>query len=232
MNTDHARSASSRAFTLLELLAVITIISVLMSLLLSGIHAAQETARRARAKNTGHQIVVAVNSYYAEYSKLPDVGAPAAVPGANPDVIVGEPNGGAVLPNGALFDVLRALDRGANADNKQNPRRTIFFSEKAVPNPDSPKDGFLDRLGTGSAASAANLGSLFDPWGRQFNVILDSNGDNYLQVDDQYVDFAGAPPSGQRPQAQCGAFSLGKDGKLGNNGDNTLRNSDDTASWQ
>src|SRR5438045_265031 len=100
MNNDTASSAPSRAFTLLELLAVITIISVLMSLLLPAMHMVQEKVRRTRTKQTAHQIALAVNAYYSEYGKLPDLGAPAGNPNANPDVIVGEPAADAVLPNG------------------------------------------------------------------------------------------------------------------------------------
>jgi prepilin-type N-terminal cleavage/methylation domain-containing protein len=230
MKNDTAPSASSRAFTLIELLVVIAIISVLTSLLLPALRTGQDNVRRTRAHNTAHQIVLAVNAYYSEYGKLPDLGA--GTPTANPDVIVGEPAANALLPNGALFDVLRDLDRGANADHKQNPRRVIYFIEKAAANPNAPKDGFLDRAGTGPGADPANLGCLFDPWGHQFNVILDSDHDNYLQLDTEYTDFAGAPPSGQRPQAQAGAFSLGRDGQLGKGGNRILRESDDVASWQ
>jgi len=232
MNNDTADSASSRAFTLIELLVVVAIISVLTGLLMPAIQLVQDRVRGASARNTAHQVVVAVNAYYSEYGKLPDLGVTSGAPTANPDVIVGEPAANAVLPNGALFDVLRDLDRGANAGYKQNPRRVIYFTGKAAANPNAPKDGFLDRAGTGPGANPANLGCLFDPWGRQFNVILDSDHDNYLQIDSEYTDFGGAPPTGQRPQAQVGVFSLGRDGQLGNGGSRILRDSGDVASWQ
>lgn len=229
MNNSSAPSASSRAFTLIEILTVVAIISVLMSLLLPAIHSVQETMRRSQAKNTAHQIIVAVNAYYSDYGKYPDLGAPTPPPNGNPDLLVGDANAGAVLPNGALFDVLRSLDRGANAGFAQNPRKQIYYSDKVVPNPDAPKGGFLDR--PGSSSNPADLGCLFDPWGRQFNVIIDTNYDNTLQVDQQYTDFAGAPPTGQRPQFSVGVFSLGKDGQLGNQGNRILRGTDDVASW-
>ena len=229
MNNAAAPSASSRAFTLIEILTVVAIISVLMTLLLPAIHAVQESARRAQAGNTGKQIVTAVNAYHTDYGKFPDLGS-APQPGGNPDILVGEPAASAVLNNVALFDVLRALDRGANASHAQNPKRTIYFSEKTVSNPDSPKGGFLDRISAGG--NPALLGCLFDPWGRQYNIIIDTNYDNTIQVDQQYTDFAGAPPAGQRPQFSVGVFSLGKDGLLGTRGNNVLRDSDDVASWK
>jgi hypothetical protein len=60
---------------------------------------------------------------------------------------------------------------------------------------------------------------------------MDTNGDGVIDVSKQYGDFGGA----NMPRVGVGAFSLGKDGRLGKNGNNLFRNgtdkSDDIVSW-
>jgi len=58
-------------FTLIELLVVIAIIGILAGLLLGGIQAVREGARRRRASVEVHDIAHAVKLYRQEYGKLP-----------------------------------------------------------------------------------------------------------------------------------------------------------------
>ena len=60
---------SDAAFTLIELLTVIAIISILMAMLFPMISSAKESARRSKARQDCLSIVHAVETYATEYSQ-------------------------------------------------------------------------------------------------------------------------------------------------------------------
>lgn len=66
-------SRTQRAFTLVELLVVISIIGILMALLFPAVNTAIYTAKKTEAKNTAVQIVTAIKAYETEYGRLPDI---------------------------------------------------------------------------------------------------------------------------------------------------------------
>ena len=65
---------SSKGFTLVELLVVIVIIAILAALSVSGIAAAMRFAARTKAKTEVQSLATALNSYYGEYRRWPQVG--------------------------------------------------------------------------------------------------------------------------------------------------------------
>lgn len=208
------------AFTLVELLTVIAIIAILMGLLFPAISSAKESARKAQAKNDVMGIVTAVKQYNTEYGKYPVVADATASPSDKEAAVGSSLDGG--ISNNALFNTLRAIPEGINRDHKYNPRRVPFFEGKAASNPAQPRAGFVER------GSNDVKGAFYDPWGMQYNVVLDSNYDNQVVVEDYYTDVK----DDESPRTGVVAFSFGKDNKLGTNGDQTLKDSDDIVSWK
>ncbi len=214
------------AFTLIELLTVIAIIAILMSLLFPVVNSVKESGRKAQAKQDLMGIVTAVKAYNTEYGKYPPMDAAAAAPtGGDGDKGVGDTaNAGMPADNNVLFDTLRAIDRGANAGHTKNPRRVGFFEGKSVSNPDQPRAGFVDK-GTG-----ATRGSFFDPWGSQYNIVVDTDYDNIVEVNQWYSDV----PKDESPRTGVVAFALGSDQKIGADGNKKSldKKSDDIVSWK
>ena len=230
-------AARSRAgFTLVELMTVIAIILVLMGMLFPAVDAVKNNGRRAQAKNDVLQVTNAVKNYFTEYGKYPSVStAPAGSgsgSGTEPDTLVGSSAGGlpVVGENSVLFNTLRAISSSPNDQHVLNPRRIVYFEGRSVADPSAPKGGFLDRVGgTGSQ------GSFYDPWGNQYYVLMDTNYDSVLDTNMAYSDFSSEDA---KPRTGVGAFSLGKDGVVGDakgargvyRSGQTL--SDDVISWQ
>jgi prepilin-type N-terminal cleavage/methylation domain-containing protein len=222
-------------FTLIELLTVIAIIAILMGLLFPAISTAKESARKAEARQACVGIVAAVKQYNTEYGKYPPIEAKSGSGSSGSsakDLIVGDPKcPNAETTNKVLFNTLRAIPKGQNADNALNPRKIIFFEGRAVSDASAPRSGFIEKL------DDENQGCFFDPWGKQYNVIIDTNYDNVIDVDQIYSDAEWQADA--RPHTGVGAFSMGKDNGIGEKKQSLegkfrdgQKISDDVVSWQ
>jgi prepilin-type N-terminal cleavage/methylation domain-containing protein len=234
MNPPAKARPALQAFTLIELLTVITIIAILMALLFPVIRIVMDHAHKVEAKAAASQIAAAIAQYQTDYGKYPVADYTAANPTA--DLVLGDRSkANAVDDNAELFNILRALNVGKNADNAYNPKRVIFFEGKTASNPSAPKSGFLDAPGTGVQ------GALYDPWGKQYTIVMDANYNQVINLTGLYSDFTGKSQDGADTGARIGVgvFSLGKDGEIGSPKDGVTgmyRNgdkiSDDVLSWQ
>ena len=65
------KTRTTRGFTLVELLVVISIMGVLMALLLPAVQASREAARRAHCGNNLHQIGIAIHNYHSAHGCFP-----------------------------------------------------------------------------------------------------------------------------------------------------------------
>ncbi len=222
------------AFTLIELLTVIAIITILMGLLFPAIAAAKEQARRTAAGNTVRNIVNACKGYQTDYGKFPPV----------PTALVGDVNtggyyaygdtttGGCKLGNDNLFDILRSISRGVNVGYAMNKRQQKYFEMGKAKDPKSPRDGFID----GNEFTTGTQGQLMDPWGTQYSIVLDAADTGTIDMSQFFTDLSGAQ---NVLRVSAAVFSMGKDGKRGGKGyQNQYRKSnsgeapDDIVSWQ
>ena len=217
------------AFTLIELLTVISIIAILMGLLFPAISIVKNSANKARAGTDVANIVTAVKQYNAEYGKFPAL--EKAPEDAEKDAACGDPIAEMKIDNNALFYTLRAIAKGdvntTPSDHSMNPRKVNFFDGKSASDPAQPRSGFADKTGV------KNEGCFFDPWGKQYNIVIDTNYDNVIGLEEKYKDFK-AP---NEPRVTVGAFSMGKDNILGDKKfTKSYRNgqtvADDVVSWQ
>ena len=117
-----------------------------------------------------------------------------------------------------LLYTLRAIGKGtANLNDAANPRKIVFLDIPEAKDQTAPRSGIkvVD-------------GQWYDPWGQAYKIAIDGTYDN--QIANPYGTSGGA---GSDPiRTGIIAWSLGKDTKPGNNGNNRFTGSDDVISWQ
>lgn len=212
------------------MLAAVVVCGAIIVFAISSMPARREPRTRVEAKNIVNQICIALNAYYAEYGAWPTGNGAEK---SSRDLWFGDTAPGPLVPNSALFFTLRNIPKGPNETFKLNSRRIVFHELRNVWfSKGVPRSGFFDRGPDGGPPPPELESCLFDPWGHQYGIVIDSNDDGRLDLTGIYSDFTGD----KAPRKQVGAFSLGKDGKLGTNGDRTYRNrekmSDDVLSWE
>mgnify|MGYP003847000157 CR=1 FL=1 len=85
-NPTTTNSKKSAAFTLVELLVVISIIVILASLSFPAINGALDSAKKTQAKSNAVQIAAAVSTYEMEYGKLPPLSSSSSSSDTTGDV--------------------------------------------------------------------------------------------------------------------------------------------------
>ncbi len=135
----------------MELLVVITIISILAAMIFPVANGVLRKTRSTQAKNDAMQVRQAIETYFTEYRKYPV----RATGGGSRDEVM--------QTDSTLMDVLMGSEREVAG---LNPRRISFFGGKqAKGNP--PKGGVV--------SDGSGGGELFDPWGERFVVTIDTN---------------------------------------------------------
>ncbi len=154
----HTARRRRTAFTLLELMIVMLVLAILASIAIPGTKHLIDRARRAAAENDALNLKNAIASYYTEYRRYPirQVGPEDA---ASP-----------LLSDHALMDILLASERETGPGGLSPRRHVTFTARNAVP------------LGGGRYRSGVVLdddggGTLWDPWGNHYRVLMDLNGD-------------------------------------------------------
>jgi prepilin-type N-terminal cleavage/methylation domain-containing protein len=192
-----------QAFTLMELLVVITIIAILMGLLFPAFQGVQNQAKKAQAKNDLAQIVTAANAYYTEYGKYP--------------VVIDDTP---IANTADLFYTLRAIASGnANASDAANPRKIVFLEVPDVKNQNQPRSGMK-----------MSDGQWYDPWGTSYKIAIDGTYDSAVANPYGSTGGAGSNPVRQGVIGWSFGKDLVIGDKKKNDG--KFSGSDDVISWQ
>jgi prepilin-type N-terminal cleavage/methylation domain-containing protein/prepilin-type processing-associated H-X9-DG protein len=168
--------AQRRAFTLVELLVVITIIGILMSLLLPAVQSARESARRVSCSNNIRNLGLALNTYHTSFRIFPPSSDWKAFHGAGKTATL-DPTRGAQSNDSGLaedwvililpqleqqnllqsFDLTQPIPAAANAAARGTQLSIMLC----------PSDTFNQRPFDGSASSKTkNMNQPNQPWAR------------------------------------------------------------------
>ena len=187
-------------------LVIVFVGGVLVLLAFSVFTPFRSPPRRALAGVTIRNIVNALKLYHNDYGHFPEIGKPLT--NGKRIVCVGDPACKASSgPNSLIFDVLRDIPRGPNANHALNPKQQKYFEDRAARDPKNPRGGFAD----GPEFADAIQGCLLDPWGRQYCIMFTMDDSGTVDVSAVYSDF-------DIVRLPAVAFSLGKDGIVGGKG--------------
>jgi len=198
------RQVSSRGFTLLELLVVITIIAILGSLVASQINKAIDEANRVKVLTVVNELKAGINAYQVDYGRFP-IDSKAAANGEDaPEALTDGSN--------SLVDALLGIPP-VEGGTDLNPKRTQYSQFPSAKN---------DRYGLMGTKRPYKLNDL---WGQPYHLLLDTNGDNQVKN----PDSANTDPKISQNQAahlatRSAVYSSGKDQKP--------LTTDDITSWR
>jgi len=177
----NGKSKAQSGFTLLEMLIVISIISILLALLYGALDRARKFSKRAMAYTEIKNIETAFKQYYAHYNLWPS----NTLANIKSQLTSGEDNG--FIIDNAMARVLQGV-RAENAPlmDELNPA-CIPFLEFAR----------YSRITMNPVNPFRSLNESTDDTSRSYRVLFDSNGDRQITVpsnDPDVADLQSADP--------------------------------------
>jgi len=155
------RGRASSGFTLVELLVVIAIIVVLAAMSFGAANLAFGRAKKLSTSQNANALQKAIESYYSDYSKLPDFGGSG-------DEFLAEGESGA-----ELLTIL--LGKEEVGSSMQNPRQIAYMNAAGAKN--KAKGGLVyTNNGTGGRPEG-----FYDAYGKAFYFKLDTEYDQELE---------------------------------------------------
>lgn len=160
-----SKESLKSAFTLLELLVVISIIGLLAGMVFTGATSVIRRAERTGAENTAHNLRTAISTYFTEYRKFP----------VRPNVTEGQ----IILSDASLMNVLLGSDPEA-LQGGLNPRRIAFFTGKQARR-GGQQPGDESEFRKGVRLQSDGTGVLIDPYNNFFRIVMDLDFNNRVQ---------------------------------------------------
>ena len=148
----NARKSRKRGFTLIELLVAITIIVALAAMSFAGVNAAMKKAKKLEGETAANAIRSAVDGFYSEYNRLPDVDGTELKTDSGPGL--------------QLLRILLAEEK------EDNTRQVAFLSAKEGK---GNKGGLI--YGSGSSSTVEGM---YDPFGNPYTVVLNTEYDDQM----------------------------------------------------
>lgn len=149
------------AFTLLELLVVMAIISILGGMMFASVRAAMNHVKKTKTETTATNLRNAINAYFTEYRKLPY------------DAKSNQGDTVQLQSDEVLMNILCGMDTPEAI--ALNPSRNVYYTDRNARRLDE------SRYHSGLRIDESGNAFLYDVWGEYFQVILD--GDANGRVD-------------------------------------------------
>jgi len=195
-----AQVPRSAAFTRLELLVLIFVLTVLLLLAIPFGRDVNTKAKSCFAISGTTILVTGVMSYHVDYGRYP---SPPDCAAKNDFYYAPRELNG--FTNEKLINVLRCPTGYANP---QNPNGIKYLLTPPARNPAAPVSGIVE-----TTVGDIPAGSFVDPWGKPYVVFIDGDLDGHITVDKVFTSgFSwGTVP-------RCGAASVGLYSQKKNNG--------------